>query len=424
MPNRAMQRRNQEIYDQVRATLKQNPEMTTADVARLLGISESTARRARSCLLCDGEIAEARPCYHRPAALPPPEPEPQPVAIPIDPAPQDVGYPEDDKDARIRTLESELESLRGQVEWTTHHGKTKLSGGLFTLNISDLHLHDKGHMLSSLASVEEKFFDLLHRFKPAELRILVNGDTVPGAGIYRNQMMEAVLPKADQQIGAATWRLYQLDQQIAKKHPKMAREWCFIHGNHDYSFGDPTTIRLVAALRNFDVTARFMGMEWVQNCAHKGTYNILFLHGYGYSAYAQASHKMVAETTCRVLEYWMRGVPIHRVAHAHVHWRVSDFYRGPLPWDTTGGFQRFERAGRGANTRPVGCIAYLSPPGADDILKPIEIIPATGAFHRDMDDPQLEQKNRAEAARNVLGFYEEAKRRGIVEEMALAVADD
>ena len=48
---------------------------------------------------------------------------------------------------------------------------------------------------------------------------------------------------------------------------------------------------------------------------------------------------------------------------------VSDFYGGDQPWDTTGVFQWFERSGQRVNIRLCGCIAYVSPKNAGDILK-------------------------------------------------------
>ena len=406
----------------------ENPNVSIADLCKKTKIPESTVRRIWRNLVQDGRAQDKRRlwggAYHTEEGIRAREEKNQlyieqstnPI-LPQAPSPKDLGYEEGDPWDRVRALEQELRETRSQMEYVAHHSIKSMRGGTFTLNISDLHLHDRGFLRLSFLSVRDKIIDSIKRFKPRRFLGVINGDTIPGVGVYRNQHMESILPGADQQIAAGVFKfINELDEPVKKAMGKGERSWTVIFGQHDFSQGDPTSMRFVASLRMFGVPVAYAGSEYIHNAADEGTYNIYFTHGYGGSSYAQTPPKLVMEVVLRALDSYVRGIPIHRISHGHLHWRTSDFYRGSVPWDTTGGFQRFERAGHGQNIRPVGCLIYISPPGRDDILKPIEIGPDDSALRGDMDDRMLENKNRDDAAKNLDGFHEMALELGIVEE--------
>lgn len=333
-------------------------------------------------------------------------------------SPISIGYTgEDDKD-KIARLEAELSDLRKTQEWLTHSSAQEHRGGTFTLNLSDLHIFDRGFMLNVMSNLEEKTIQAMERFKPQRFIGVLNGDIIPGTGIYRNQQLENVLPRADQQVAAGAYRFLEFDRLIANNFDG-PREWIVIEGNHDRSHGEPIIMKFVMAIRQFDVPARFAGTECVVNVADGGFYNILFEHGYGNSAFGPTSNKMILETYRKVIGYYGRGYygekRIHRVAAGHTHYLCVAMERAEgLEFDTTGGLHRNDRANIGKNTRPVGWIAYVSPPGSDEILSPIPLRPSSSVLRIDLDDPELENKNRSEAARCLTAFADEARKRGII----------
>jgi len=339
--------------------------------------------------------------------------------------PQDVGHPSVvDPQDRIAQLEAEIANLKRANEWLAHSDATEYLGGKMTVNLSDLHLFDKGHLISTYQCLQDKVSTLIERFQPQKFQVLNNGDTIPGRGIYRNQMLESVLPDATQQVAAGAWRYTEMHRAWVERLQEGVKvEHIVIKGNHDSSEGEDTCMRFVMSVRLFGVPARYVGTEWVANLADAGTYNVLVEHGYGNSSYNPTSNKQIFETLRKIVGYQHRGYvnerTIRRVLHGHLHWRSCGIERAEgLCFDTTGGLHRNDRANLGRNTRPVGWIVYVSPPGADDILTPIEVVPDDSVLRQETDDPQLPERNRQEAARCMTAAYEALKDLGVVAEAA------
>ena len=107
-----------------------------------------------------------------------------------------------------------------------------------------------------------------------------------------------------------------------------------------------------------------------------------------------------------------------RMSHGHTHWAQVGIERAEgLYFDTTGGLHRNDRVNIGMNTRPTGWICYISPPGETNTIinPPILISPSPEAIRIDMDNPNLMNLNRAEAARCLIGFAHVAEQLGIME---------
>ena len=386
----------------------QSGERNRTEISRRLrskGIecAESTARRIVRELIDDGSIEEKIESLFDCSG---------PI-FPDKPTPEQVGY-DQDLEERIQILEEENTRLKSQMEWTTHSAEHDLSGGTATLNISDLHFHDKGHMLSCFNALTIKTLEPIRHFAPRKFVGIVNGDIIPGRGIYRNQAMETILPKTDQQIGAGAFKFFEFDKSFEKLLGNTPREWIFLKGNHDYSMGEPLTLKFVTALRMLDVNARYVGDVWIQNIADSGIHNVLFEHGYGASSYGPTSNKMVLETFVKIVDFQKRGIMIERVSHGHGHWQVVGIRRGTIYWDTTGGLQRNDRSSIGSNTRPTGWILYISTKGSSEILNPIEIIPPEESLRADLDDPFLEERNRKDASRCLESFGELMREKNII----------
>ena len=334
----------------------------------------------------------------------------------------DVGFPKEDKDDIIEKLLKENEDLKRNMEWITHSKSNDLTGGVLTLATSDYHFHDKGHLIKSMCNLQEKVVDLIGQFKPDSFRGIVNGDIIPGRGIYRNQQLENVLPRGDQQVAAGIYKFWEFDQLIKKAYPDLPIEWIVLQGNHDYSMGDTTTKPFVWGVRMLGVNAKFVGTEWVQDVSDVGTYNILFEHGYGASDTTPTPPKMIKETIKKIMGYqqdrYIGQDRIHRFCHGHVHWLYVGIERvDGLFFDVTGGLHRNDRVNLGANNRPSGWIAYISPPGSSTILNPIEITPDRDIYRKEILDPELEEKNRQDASRCLEGFTEIGESLGISDDI-------
>ena len=337
----------------------------------------------------------------------------------------DLGYPQleiEDKDDIIEKLIKENEDLKRNMEWITHSKSNDLKGGVLTLATSDYHFHDKGHLIKSMFNLQEKVVDLIGQFKPDKFMGIVNGDIIPGRGIYRNQQLENVLPRGDQQVAAGIYKFWEFDQLIKKAYPDLPVEWIVLQGNHDYSMGDTTTKPFVWGVRMLGVNAKFVGTEWVQDVSDAGIYNILFEHGYGASDTTPTPPKMIKETIKKVMGYqqdrYIGNNRIHRFCHGHVHWLSVGIERvDGLFFDVTGGLHRNDRVNLGTNNRPSGWIAYISPPGSSTILNPIEITPDRDIYRREILDPELEEKNRQDASRCLEGFTEIGESLGISDDI-------
>ena len=180
----------------------------------------------------------------------------------------------------------------------------------------------------------------------------------------------------------------------------------------------------VWGIRQFGVPAKFVGLRCLMDLGDIPHYMVLAQHGYGNSTFNSSSNKLIHETLKTVVSYqqrgWVNEKRIRRVLHGHTHFRnIGVEHAENLPFDVTGGLHRNDRVALGMNSRPAGWIVYISPPGTPEIITPIEVIPSPSILREEMDDPELENKNRIEAARCLAGFAEEARRRGIMSEGAV-----
>lgn len=395
-------------------------------VASLLSISETTARRDIQWLRDQGRLPRRASGDNRSKdelTTPPAPPDPHERIVPSILQPEDVGFHPEKREQQetIESLKARIALLEQQLTWATHADVGQgVDGGTMTVNLSDWHLHDRNHLPTALRSCEAKTFQVIQRFRPRRLRIVENGDIIPGRGIYKEQVLEAVLPKSHQQVSAAAVRFLEFVEGCADAAGIAPAEIPIIKtpGNHDYSENEPTSLTFVYLLRMLGLQASFAGKYHVMNLADKGVYSALFFHGYGHSKHSPSSPGLIEETLRLILklstDYGYHGRrKIRRVGHGHVHWASYNQERAPgVMFDVTGGFQRFVRVKQGHNERPCGWVCYASPAGSDDVI-PIPVSPDQSAYEGDMTDPVLEAKNMDEAQRCLRKFTEEAQRRGI-----------
>ena len=338
--------------------------------------------------------------------------------------PYDIGYDSPETESpqeTIRKLRLELEEAKDRDQWFTNSAENEHRGGLFTLATSDFHYFDRGHLIETTKNLEDKSVKLINLFEPKKLVIVINGDIVTGRGIYRNQENDNILSRSDQQIAGAIFRAYEWDRKISDQCNGIYREFIVLCGNHDTNHGEPLVQYFVWGCRQVGMNMRYVGPEWIHNAASEGFHHILFEHGYGGSTFSPTGNKMVFETLRKLLGYCNRGYWgekfIRRCCGSHTHWANIGLERAEnVYFDTTGGLHRNDRTNIGANTRPTGWIAYISPPCSNDIIEPPPLIHPTRSILRlDMDDPSLEDKNRAEATRCLQGFNDLSKRLGITD---------
>lgn len=350
---------------------------------------------------------------------------------------EDIGYPsvrDDDqsKDEQIRRLKAELREVKSQSSYLTRmKPDASLKGGTFTLTASDFHYFDRGFLLESYKSLVEKTIRLIEIYEPRKLSVIVNGDIVTGSGIFRNQNMENLLSTTEEQVTGAIFKMIEWDTEMKARLPKVKEiEYITLTGNHDYNRGEPLSQYFVWGCREFGMNMRFVGNEWIANLAddEDSFYNILVEHGYGNSGFGPSSNKLITETLRKIIGFHDRGYygekKIRRFNHGHTHWaQVGIRHAEGLYFDTTGGLHRNDRVNIGANSRPTGWISYISPQGSDDIIDPpILITPSDKAVRTDMDDPELLNLNRLEAARCQIGFADVAQERGIMEHVKKRIA--
>ncbi len=335
--------------------------------------------------------------------------------------PVDVGYPDEpqtDIEKENADLREEIEQLRAILAYATQCDIGQLQGGTMSYHTSDYHFHNKGHLLSCFHSIVDKTCDAIERFAPRRFIGSIGGDVVQGRGIFKQQELENVLGKSEQQVAAAAWRFLEFDRKIEKALNGADREWVCIQGNHDYSMGDSTCMQFVYACRQLGVPMRFVGSRWVQNIADEGTHNVFIQHGWGANQSSPTPAALIRETLKTLLDLSHRGYTgekeIRRVWHGHCHWRSAGIEQAPdVPFDIAGGLHRNDRVNIGQNQRPLGWWLFVSPPGTNNILEPMPIIPKRSARVQDMDDPELEERNRQDAARCLIAIAEHLREMGL-----------
>ena len=102
---------------------------------------------------------------------------------------------------------------------------------------------------------------------------------------------------------------------------------------------------------------KYLSNGGVVNIAGKlGEYNILFTHGFGYSAANPVPTRLLSDVATMISEYKNKGIQIDRACSGHTHWLSSGLMIGNLYWDCCGGYQKWELS---LSQRPCGMIIYI-----------------------------------------------------------------
>jgi len=326
-----------------------------------------------------------------------------------------------DKD-RIRNLEKEVAGLKQELDLADKKRHIKQKGGVFVLRASDHHYGDSNHMLSCSESMQRKTAVLINKFKPDKIEVVAGDDWIAGRGIYKEQDLDMVVSDVNSQCALGAYKARAFLEEIRGVSNAPIR-WHVMRGNHDHAQGHSMTeyLHLLMLTLCNDIPDVEFVMHWdriILNLADKGFYNVLVRHGFGYSKNSPNSPGFIEAVKDELLAMQREMQPgehIRRVLSGHTHWASCGIERSMgLYFDTTGGLQRNTRVKLGANQRPVGWIAYVSPSGMDsDILEPIMVAPEKGAYEREVCDPHLSLSNHQDAAECLKAFHEKMKEKGV-----------
>lgn len=316
----------------------------------------------------------------------------------------------DDRDEYIKQLEARLARLETQLTWAQHSKADVRTGGVLTHRESDVHYGDANHLLSSCESTWQKSLEVIRQYEPSLINLTWGDDFVAGRGIYKNQDLDATVSDAESQCVLGAYKFRERIHQLREVSQSDVRVY-WLRGNHDYSNGHPLASFLFGLIQQVtrDVDGIKFKLCWdalTLNLAMEGTYNALFMHGYGHSGISPNSPRFISDIKDRLLIMGRNGVQINRVASGHTHWLSVGVERTlGLQFDTTGGWQRNARVQLGHNQRPSGSIVYVSLPGmVGEIANPILISPDSDVYQREIEDAHLPARNLAEAGRCLTAY--------------------
>jgi len=324
---------------------------------------------------------------------------------------------------KILAYEKEIARLKQQLTWAQHAESETRTGGKLTIRLSDVHNADENHMLSCYASVIEKIKEVIRQYEPEEIKLIGFDDWIAGRGIYKNQDLHMAVSDAEAQINVGAMKGYELLLELRSvSNAPINITW--LRGNHEYANGTSLAAAMFHEMRTLcrDVIDVNFVMHWdmaIVNLAAVGCYNLMAMHGFGYSGVSPNSPKFIDAVKDKIIVIQRKLQPeqqVRRVASGHTHWLSVGLERiADLPFDTTGGFQRNTRVQLGMNQRPIGAIVYVSPQGLEsEILKPIEIKPESETREREIGDSTLAAQNRKDCGETLERHDALSKSLGIV----------
>ena len=299
-----------------------------------------------------------------------------------------------------------------------------------TIVISDLHFGDENVMIetykSAVNNLINKLKDLATREEIGKITVILNGDIVAGRGIFRGQEAQNIFNKGNIQVLYAAALILELDRALRDIAPIT---YYVIKGNHDHHTGDNYAWELADKLRAFLLDAYYAGHQLILNLGDKQREHwALIEHGYGGSDYYPISYDFLRNTWKKLnwinREQREKGrKEIERVVAGHTHWLVTNIRQDPY-WsiDVSGGFQRNNRVELGKNQRPAGFILYVFNPKRTGLtvydwkegLRLYEITPDENIMLRELADPALEMKNRANAPHKLMELYNYLLNKGLI----------
>ena len=302
---------------------------------------------------------------------------------------------EDRKVDEVEQLKSKISMFTPKVEFVPVTKKNmlipvpldnKARDATLTLVISDLHIGDSNHLpetyWSTVSNVLEVIKNIQGFYKIKKFNLVLNGDITNGIEVYRNQEFNNLVQRPH-------WQVFATEMIIKDTMRKLSElvntnEIVLVRGTHD-NMANNLVMYLKRLLPGRVV---YLSQGGIYNLGDDGVpYNILFMHGYGWSNSNPITSKMFIDVNAIMEMNRARGVFIERVCTSHTHWLSSGLIMGSLYWDTTGGFQKWDGT---INQRPCGFILYLY---SDGEAVSIPIRPDLNVEMKEKADPGLNYRN-------------------------------
>jgi len=282
-------------------------------------------------------------------------------------------------------------------------GKRKKEDIVLTLVFSDLHLGDSdflpGTYYSCVENVKRVLTVLNDKFNIVRFNMIGNGDLVSGREVYRYQVLRNLLPRGHWQVFVSEKILKELIDEINKILPVSSVFLC--KGTHE-SLTENYLLYLKKALLSLGINTHYISHAKVLNIAEPlGKYNVLFTHGYGKSSYYPISYAMIRDLWKSISQYKARDIRIERVCLGHTHWLTTSLVLEGLLVDVSGGFQRWEYT---ISQRPCGMILYLY---CNNEVSAIPIRPDKDVESKEKADSALEYKNLRFYGQKLLSHFKE-----------------
>lgn len=263
----------------------------------------------------------------------------------------------------------------------------KAKDATLTLVISDLHIGDSNHLpetyWSTVSNAIEVIRNILGLYKVKKFNLVLNGDITNGVDVYRNQEFNNLIQRPHWQVFATEMVI----KDTIERFNEVAKtdKIVLVKGTHD-NMGNNLAMYL-KRLMTAETTYLSQGGIFDIGDKNTGSYNLLFMHGYGYSNSNPVSYKMFNDARAVIEMYSGKGIVVDRICTSHTHWLSSGFIVGNLYWDVTGGYQKWEGT---INQRPAGFILYLY---SNNEVVSIPIRPDLDVEDKEKSDPSLNYRN-------------------------------
>lgn len=288
----------------------------------------------------------------------------------------------------------------GEVD-TQAGGGVKVSGGRpgVTIAIGDMQLGEKEFLLRPWLEVLATYRDRIAALQPEWIKLVLVGDMVTGAGVFRGQDEVVAVANVDPQVAYAASHIQDFVDTLAPIAPTTVLA---IRGNHDRGKGSTDhAAALVLMLNLLGTKAKYAGARLLVDLAPTGAKQFLLHveHSWGNSTYSPNSMSFIRAIKDYLIQcgVWGRvesGV-IRRIVVGHTHWLNIGHDLAGVRLDTVGGWTKPNRHGLGGAVRAIGGILYVHD-GAD--VATYAIRPTDAVLMEEVDNPYLDTDIMQDAA--------------------------
>ncbi len=304
------------------------------------------------------------------------------------------------------------------VDRDAEHVGGRAAPAVFTVAVGDTQHGEREFCLRSWAEVCARLVERAREIAPAQIKVILTGDVVTGASVFRGQSYAVALPNTSAQVlYSATTYHEDLLGPLAEVAPLAG---VVVDGNHDANGVDLNlTAQWCDVLGKLGSRVVYAGQRAAVNLAPVGAPRYLagVEHGFGGSSYYANgySHQRAVAAGAIQAAILQRydGEMLRRVISGHTHWlNISqDVLGSGLKLDTVGGWTRPERYKLGGAARPIGAIAYIH---SGERLTIEAVRPSDATLRSDIEDTVLHYRNLRHAADAMMRATERLVAAGLV----------